>query len=46
MQQLTAGVDANVIQERLTKEFGIKDPKPILEWMGLQAETPEKPKKR
>jgi vacuolar-type H+-ATPase subunit H len=46
LQQLMAGVDADVIQERLTKEFGIKDPKPILEWMGLQAETPEKPKKR
>lgn len=45
MQQLTAGVDANVIQERLTKEFGIKDPKPILDWMGIHAETPEKPKK-
>jgi hypothetical protein len=46
LQQLMAGVDADVIQERLTNEFGIKDPKPILEWMGLQAETPEKPKKR
>ena len=46
MQQLTAGVDANVIQERLTKEFGIKDPKPILDWMGIHAEPAEKPKKR
>jgi hypothetical protein len=46
LQQLMAGVDADVIQERLTKEFGIKDPKPILDWMGLHAETPEKPKKR
>jgi vacuolar-type H+-ATPase subunit H len=46
LQQLTAGVDANVIQERLTKEFGIKDPKPILDWMGIHAETPEQPKKR
>ncbi len=46
LQQLTAGVDANVIQERLTKEFGIKDPKPILDWMGIHAEPPEKPKKR
>jgi vacuolar-type H+-ATPase subunit H len=46
MQQLTAGVDANVIQERLTKEFGIKDPKPILDWMGIHTEPAEKPKKR
>jgi hypothetical protein len=46
LQQLMAGVDADVIQERLTNEFGIKDPKPILEWMGLQAGTPEKSKKR
>jgi vacuolar-type H+-ATPase subunit H len=46
LQQLMAGVDADVIQERLTKEFGIKDPKPILDWMGLHAETPEQPKKR
>ena len=46
LQQLMAGVDADVIQERLTKEFGIKDPKPILDWMGIHAETPETPKKR
>jgi vacuolar-type H+-ATPase subunit H len=45
LQQLMAGVDADVIQERLTKEFGIKDPKPILDWMGIQAEQPEKPKR-
>lgn len=37
LQQLMAGVDPDVIEERLTKEFGIDDPKPILEWMGLQA---------
>jgi vacuolar-type H+-ATPase subunit E/Vma4 len=46
LQQLMAGVDADVIQERLTNEFGIKDPKPILDWMGIHAEPPEKPKKR
>ena len=45
LQQLMAGVDADVIQERLTKEFGIKDPKPILDWMGIQAEQPEKSKR-
>jgi F0F1-type ATP synthase membrane subunit b/b' len=46
LQQLTAGVDADVIEKRLRKEFGIENPKPILEWMGLQAEPTEKAKKR
>ncbi len=46
LQQLVAGVDADVIEQRLRNEFGIKNPKPILEWMCLQAETPEKSKKR
>jgi hypothetical protein len=40
LQQLMAGVDAAVIEERLTKEFGIKDPKPILDWMGVEGHTP------
>jgi hypothetical protein len=26
-----------VIESRLRNEFGIDDPKPILEWMGLHA---------
>jgi len=49
LQQLNAGVDAEVIAQRLTEEFGVKDPKPILEWMGVYAGEPvkaEKPKKR
>jgi vacuolar-type H+-ATPase subunit H len=46
LQQLMAGVDAEVIEHRLRNEFGIKDPKPILEWMGIRAETHEKPQKR
>jgi cell division septum initiation protein DivIVA len=46
LQQLTAGVDADVIEKRLKKEFGIENPKPILEWMGMQAEPTEKAKKR
>jgi hypothetical protein len=40
LQQLMAGVDAEVIEERLSKEFGIKDPKPILDWMGVEGRTP------
>jgi F0F1-type ATP synthase membrane subunit b/b' len=46
LQQLTAGVDADVIEKRLKKEFGIENPTPILEWMGLQAEPTEEAKKR
>jgi F0F1-type ATP synthase membrane subunit b/b' len=46
LQQLTAGVDADVIEKRLRKEFGIENPKPILEWLGLQAEPTEEAKKR
>jgi vacuolar-type H+-ATPase subunit H len=38
LQQLMAGVDADVIEQRLKSEFGIEDPRPILQWMGLQAE--------
>jgi hypothetical protein len=38
LQQLMAGVDADVIEERLKKEFGIEDPRPILQWMGLQGD--------
>jgi vacuolar-type H+-ATPase subunit H len=38
LQQLMAGVDADVIEQRLKKEFGIEDPRPILQWMGLQSE--------
>jgi hypothetical protein len=44
LQQLMAGVDADVIESRLKKEFGIENPKPILEWMGLQAE--QKPEQK
>ena len=49
LQQLNAGVDADVIAKRLTEEFGVKDPKPILQWMGVQTGKPApagKPKKR
>ncbi len=45
LQQLIAGVDADVIEERLKNEFGIKNPGPILEWMGLQSAKSEKSKK-
>ncbi len=40
LQQLMAGVDADVIEQRLKKEFGIEDPRPILQWMGLQTDKP------
>jgi F0F1-type ATP synthase membrane subunit b/b' len=46
LQQLMAGVDAEVIEKRLKDEFGIDDPRPLLEWMGLEAPQAEKPKKR
>ena len=46
LQQLNAGVDAAVIEKRLTEQFGIKDPKPILEWMGVQVKPPAKTKKK
>jgi hypothetical protein len=36
LQQMMAGVDADVIEARLKKEFGIQDPRPLLEWMGMQ----------
>jgi len=42
LQQHMAGVDAETIEKRLREQFGIEDPKPVLEWMGLE---PEKPKK-
>jgi cell division septum initiation protein DivIVA len=44
LQQHTAGVDAETIEKRLKEQFGIEDPKPVLEWMGL-FEKPEKPEK-
>ena len=45
LQQLQAGVDAEVIEERLSKEFGIKDTKPILDWMGIEGrKLPERRK--
>jgi hypothetical protein len=37
LQQMMAGIDPAVIEERLKNEFGIKDPKPILDWMGVHA---------
>ncbi len=46
LQQLNAGVDAAVIEKRLAEQFGVKDPKPILEWIGVQAPPASKPKKR
>ena len=46
LQQLMAGVDAAVIEKRLTEQFGIKDPKPILEWMGVGAEPAAESKKK
>jgi cell division septum initiation protein DivIVA len=42
LQQMMAGVDPEVIERRLREEFGIEDPRPILEWMGLQAEGARK----
>lgn len=44
LQQLMAGEDTEVIEARLKDEFGIEDPKPILEQMNPQGEKPKKPK--
>jgi cell division septum initiation protein DivIVA len=38
LQQMMAGVDSKVIEARLKKEFGIEDPQPILDWLGMQQE--------
>jgi vacuolar-type H+-ATPase subunit H len=38
LQQMMAGVDSEVIEARLKKEFGIEDPQPILDWLGMQQE--------
>lgn len=38
LQQMMAGVDADVIEARLRDEFGVEDPRPLLEWMGLHPE--------
>ena len=49
LQQMMAGVDPQVIERRLRTEFGIEDPKPILDWMGLHGAGPAKardPKQR
>jgi hypothetical protein len=46
LQQLMAGVEPETIEARLKDEFGIEDPKPILDWMGLHADPKSKPKKR
>jgi F0F1-type ATP synthase membrane subunit b/b' len=46
LQQLMAGVDAEVIAIRLEKEFGIENPRAILEWMGLQVQPEDSSKKR
>jgi vacuolar-type H+-ATPase subunit H len=45
LQQLMAGVDAEVIEARLKDEFGVEDPRPLLEWMGVQGATPKQPQK-
>ncbi len=45
LQQMMAGVDPAVIERRLRDEFGIDDPKPILDWMGLHGAAPTKPQK-
>jgi hypothetical protein len=45
LQQLMAGVDANVIESRLKKEFGIENPGAILEWMGMESKPERKPDK-
>ena len=49
MQQMMAGVEPEIIERRLRTEFGIEDPKPILDWMGLHGAPPkpaQKSKKR
>lgn len=46
LQQLMAGVDADVIASRLEKDFGIENPRAILEWMGLQVQPKDTPKNR
>jgi hypothetical protein len=46
LQQLNAGVDAAVIEKRLIEQFGVKDPKPILKWIGLQAEPAKQARKK
>jgi cell division septum initiation protein DivIVA len=45
LQQLMAGVEPDVIESRLRDEFGIEDPKPILDWMGLHTAPSPKSKK-
>ena len=45
LQQLMAGVDADVIATRLEKEFGVENPRAILEWMGLQVQPEDSSKK-
>jgi F0F1-type ATP synthase membrane subunit b/b' len=45
LQQHMAGLDAEVIEKRLKEQFGIEDPRPVLEWMGFAAGEPEKPAK-
>jgi hypothetical protein len=40
LQQMKEGDDAAAIEARLKKEFGIEDPRPITEWLGLPAEKP------
>ena len=45
LQQLMAGVEPDVIEMRLKGEFGIEDPKPILDWMGLHTAPSPKSKK-
>jgi hypothetical protein len=45
LQQHMAGVDGSVIEKRLSQEFGIEDPGPILEWMGIQTPKAEPTRK-
>lgn len=46
LQQLTAGVAPEVIEERLRKELGVENPKPLLEWMGIDAQASDESSRR
>jgi hypothetical protein len=46
LQQMIEGEDAAAIEARLKKQFGIEDPKPITEWLGLPAEKTGRHRKR
>ncbi len=46
MQQLTAGVAPEEIEERLRKELGVENPKPLLEWMGIDVQASRESSRR